>query len=183
MSTTTPATAPVTPGTMASSITFCRAASGYPNTAFSTVVHHEYGHHLVACAGSGQDEYGEGMGDVMGHLITDDPGAAWGFYGSCSEALRNADNTMQYPCSGEIHYCGQLLSGCVWSIRNALQVTYPTTYIDILADLAINSMLLHSGGGIAPDITIDYLTLDDDDGDIDNGTPAPLGNLHRIQCP
>jgi hypothetical protein len=154
-----------------SSITFCRAGSGYPNTAWSTVIHHEYGHHLVAMAGSGQDEYGEGMGDVMGVLITDDAGTGYGFEGSCSTPLRNADNTMQYPCSGEIHYCGQLLSGCVWSTRNQLLITNPTTYRDIIANLAVNAMLLHTGGGIDPSITIDYLTLDDNNGNIYDGTP------------
>lgn len=154
-----------------SSITFCRAGSGYPNTAWSTVIHHEYGHHLVAMAGSGQDEYGEGMGDVMGVLILDDAGTGYGFTGSCTTPLRSADNTLQYPCSGEIHYCGQLLSGCVWSTRNQLLVTNPTTYRDILSNLAINAMLLHSGGGIDPSITIDYLTLDDDNGNIYDGTP------------
>jgi hypothetical protein len=154
-----------------SSITFCRAGSGYPNTAWSTVIHHEYGHHLVAMAGSGQDEYGEGMGDVMGVLITDDAGTGYGFTGSCSTPLRSADNTIQYPCSGEIHYCGQLISGCVWSTRNQLLITNPTTYSDIISNLAINAMLLHTGGGIDPSITIDYLTLDDDNGNIYDGTP------------
>ena len=171
-----------------SSLTFCRAGSGYPNTAFSTVIHHEYGHHLVEMAGSGQEEYGEGMGDVMGLLITDDPGAAWGFFGSCTEPLRNADNTMQYPCTGEIHECGQLLSGCVWSTRNELLSTNPATYRSILSNLAINALLLHTGSTIAPDITIDYLTLDDNDGDIYNGTPhyneicTGFGD-HNMDCP
>jgi hypothetical protein len=135
------------------------------------VIHHEYGHHLVAMAGSGQDEYGEGMGDAMGVLITDDAGTGYGFTGSCTTPLRNADNTMQYPCSGEIHYCGQLLSGCVWSTRTALLSTNPSTYLDIISNLAVNAMLLHSGGGIDPSITIDYLTLDDDNGNIYDGTP------------
>jgi hypothetical protein len=170
------------------SITFCRAASGYPNTAFSTIVHHEYGHHLVEMAGNGQEEYGEGMGDVMGLLITDNPGAAWGFYGPCNQALRNAVNSIQYPCSGEIHYCGQLLSGCVWETRNELLITNPTTYRSIIANLAINAMLLHTGYQITPSITIDYLTLDDDDGNIGNGTPhhseicTGFGE-HNMDCP
>ncbi len=172
------------------SLTFCRSGGGYRNTAFSTVVHHEYGHHLVECAGSGQGQYGEGMGDVMGLLITDDPGAAYGFYGDgqCAVPLRNADNTLQYPCSGEIHDCGQLLSGCVWSTRNALAATHPTNYIDILAPLAISAMTLHSGTEITPQITIDYLTLDDDDGNINNGTPHHSEicagfTAHNMDCP
>ena len=170
------------------SITFCRASGSYPNTAFSTVIHHEYGHHLVAMAGSGQGQYGEGMGDVMGVLITDNPGLAYGFTGNCNTPLRNADNTIQYPCSQEIHYCGQLLSGCVWHTRNALAITNPTTYRDIIANLAINAMLLHTGTSITPSITIDYLTLDDNDGNIYNGTPhyseiCTGFNAHNMNCP
>ncbi len=153
------------------SITFCQSGGGYPNTAWSSVVHHEYGHHLVALAGSGQGQYGEGMGDVMGLLILDEPGTGWGFYGDCNQPLRNADNDIQYPCEGEIHYCGQLLSGCVWSTRNELILTNPITYLDILSNLAINAMLLHTGTMIDPSITIDYLTLDDDNGNIYDGTP------------
>ena len=154
-----------------SSINFFTSGGGCPNTAFSTVVHHEYGHHLVQMAGSGQGQYGEGMGDVMGVLILDDPGLAYGFYGDCDTLLRNADNDLQYPCSDEIHYCGQLISGCVWDTRNELKTTNPSTYIDIISNLAVNAMLLHTGQMITPSITIDYLVLDDDNGNIYDGTP------------
>jgi len=154
-----------------SSITFCRTGSGYPNTAWSSIIHHEYGHHLVAMAGSGQGQYGEGMGDVMGVLILDDPGIGWGFFGDCNTPLRHAVNDIQYPCNGPIHDCGQLLSGCVWETRNELEITNPSTYIDIISNLAINAMLLHTGDMITPSITIDYLVLDDDNGNIYDGTP------------
>jgi hypothetical protein len=132
--------------------------------------------------------YGEGMGDVMGILITDNPGLAYGFYGNCLDYMRTGDNTFQYPCSGEIHYCGQLISGCVWSTRNALQLNYPGNYRDIISGLAINAILLHTGTEITPSITIDYLTLDDDDGNIGNGTPhyqeiCAGFNAHNMDCP
>lgn len=170
------------------SINFYRSGGGCPNTAFGTVVHHEYGHHLVAMAGSGQGQYGEGMSDCMGVMITDDPGLAYGFLGNCNEPLRNADNNKQYPCSGGIHDCGQLLSGCVWDTRNALMANYPNTYMDILANLAVNAVLLHTGDLITPQITIDYLTLDDDNGNIYDGTPhyneicSGFG-AHNMDCP
>ena len=170
------------------SITFCRSSGSYPNTGFSTVIYHEYGHHLVELAGSGQGAYGEGMGDVMGVLITDDPGLAYGFFGNCNVPLRNADNNMQYPCVGEIHDCGTLISGAVWSTRNELLATNPGTYRDILSNLAINAMLLHTGSDIDPSITIDYLTLDDDNGDIYDGTPhyseiAAGFGAHNLDAP
>ncbi len=150
---------------------FCAAGGGSPNTAWSSVVYHEYGHHLVAMAGSGQDQYGEGYGDVISNVIFDESGTGFGFFGACGTPLREADNTMQYPCSGEVHLCGTLFSGCNWSLRQELIVTEPANYQTIMADLVVNSVLLHSGSNIGPDITIDYLTLDDDDGDLGNGTP------------
>ena len=156
-----------------SSINFYSAGGGCSNTAFSVVVHHEYGHHLVAVGGSGQDEYGEGMGDVMGVLVTGDPQLARGFYSDdCVNGIRNADNNYQYggSCSG-IHDCGQLISGCVWDTLAAMEASYPLTGHSIVSSLAVNSILLHSGGSITPSITYDWLTLDDDDGDLTNGTP------------
>lgn len=170
------------------SINFCQSGAGYPNSAFSTVVHHEYGHHLVSTAGSGQGQYGEGMSDVIGLLITDAPEAAIGFFGNCNGALRNAANGIQFPCDGEIHSCGQLISGCVWSIRNELIITHPEDYLDILSNLAINAILLHTGTMITPQITIDYLTLDDDDGNLFNGTlhfdELCAGfSAHNMDCP
>jgi hypothetical protein len=170
------------------SLNLCSSGGGYPNTAWGSVVHHEYGHHLVDMAGSGQGAYGEGMGDCMSVLVADDPRLGVGFYGDCDTPLRNADNTMQYPCSGEIHECGQLLSGCVWSTRNALAAAYPTDYLDILKNLTVNSILLHTGTAITPQIAIDFLTLDDDDENIDNGTPhydeiCTGFNAHNMDCP
>ncbi len=153
------------------SINFCLAGGGAVNTAYSSVVYHEYGHHLVNAGGSGQGAYGEGMGDVMSVLILDNPIIGLGFSGNCFSGIRSADNTMQYPCSGEIHFCGQLIAGCIWDIRNELVTTEPDDYTAVLGALAINSIILHDGSSIEPDIAIDYLTLDDDDADLCNGTP------------
>ena len=154
-----------------SSINFFKSGGGCANTAFDTIIHHEYGHHLVQMAGSGQGAYGEGLADTQGVLIFDYPDLALGFWMDCDEYMRTADNDLQYPCDGEIHYCGQLISGCIWDTRNELKITNPDTYRDIIASLAINSMLLHTGSGIDPSITVDFLVLDDDNGDIYDGTP------------
>ena len=123
-------------------------------------------------AGSGQGAYGEGLGDVLGVLLTGDNQLARGFYqGDCVNGIRNADNNHQYPCSGEIHDCGQLISGCVWDAMETVEAAFPGEGLDIVSSLAINSVLMHSGSGIDPTITFDWLTLDDDDGDLGNGTP------------
>jgi len=155
-----------------SSINFYSSGGGCNNTAFYDVVHHEYGHHVVNAGGSGQGQYGEGMGDCMGVIISDQPILGFGFQ-SCAAGIRTANNTLQYPQGSgvEIHTAGQLISGCVWSTRNELVAAGIPNYQTLLQRLCVNSVPLHSGTEIAPDITIDWLTLDDTDGNINNGTP------------
>lgn len=177
-----------------STINFFASGGGCANTGFGTVVHHEFGHNIVAKAGSGQGAYGEGMGDVCGVLATDQSGLGIGFQ-SCATPLRDANNNCQYlasgcsSCGSAIHSCGRLISGCVWSLRNELIVDYPGDYQQRLADLAINSILLHGAvSSITPAITVDFLTLDDDDGEVLNGTPnyariASAFNAHAMTAP
>jgi hypothetical protein len=177
-----------------SSLNCCEAGSDYGNTAFGSVIHHEYGHHVVSSAGSGQGEYGEGMADAIAMLYADDPRLGLGFFaGDCTNPLRTGDNTCQYSsscstCGSEIHACGQLLAGAIWSVRNAMQTAYPSTYRQILGSLTVASIHLHSGTAINSQIPIDFLTLDDDDGDIYNGTPHRAEicsgfGAHGLACP
>ncbi len=158
------------------SINFFRSGGGCSNTSASDVVYHEYGHHLVAVTGNGQGQFGEGAGDCIGVLMEDDPILGNGFEGNCSAGIRSADNNLQYPCNGGIHSCGRLLSACVWSTRNELIATEPSSYRDISASLFLGMMIVRGqtqpgNSTIDPSITIIYLELDDDDGDIGNGTP------------
>ena len=158
------------------SINFYRAGGSCNNTAFGTVVHHEYGHHLVATAGSGQGEYGEGFSDVISVLVTDNPRLADGF-STCGAGIRRADNTCLYlttgcsSCGSAIHACGQLISGCVWDTRLLLEASNPGQGLNIIRGLALDSVLLHTGTAINPDITIDFMVLDDDNGILGDGTP------------
>ena len=160
-----------------SSINFYTSGSGCPNTAFSSVVYHEYGHHLVATGGSGQGAYGEGMSDVTNILIADDPRLGVGFFSNCNDSLRNADNNCQYDpnncssCGSAIHSCGNLISGCVWDTMENIRVTEGSNMINVVAPIAFNAVRLHTGSSITPEITIDYLTLNDDDGNLANGSP------------
>ena len=161
----------------ASTINFYLAGGGCANTAFGTVVHHEYGHNVVEKGGSGQGEYGEGMGDVCGLLVSDEPRTGIGFQ-TCSNGIRTAANNCQFSatgcssCGSAIHSCGQLISGCVWDLRNLLLAAYPASYRTVLADLAVNSVLLHGAvTTINADITIDFLQLDDDNANLADGTP------------
>ena len=166
-------------------INFYIAGGGCAATSFGDVVAHEYGHNMVSKGGSGQQQYGEGMGDICGFLLSDDPRTGVGFQ-TCTTGIRTAANTCQFnatscatgstssgaTCGSEIHSCGQLISGCCWDMRNRFAATYPSTYRTDVADLCVNSILLHGNiSTIAADITIDFLTLDDDNANIADGTP------------
>jgi len=153
-----------------SSINFFKAGGGCPNTAYSTVIAHEYGHFVIhqGWSGAGGD-YHEGMADVVAALLMDTDCLGRGFQGGF-DCLRSGYNDVDCPCFGEPHYCGQVISGAFWLLRDELFVTEPVDYRYITANLAFNSILLHPS--IVNDgITVDVLTLDDDDGDLTNGTP------------
>ena len=171
-----------------SSINFYTSGGGCSNTANTTVVYHEYGHHLINVGGSGQGAFGEGMSDTVAVAITDSPSLGLGFQNNCNTPLRSADNSVQYPCTTPIHSCGRVLSGSVWDTREALVAAGVENYRELIAGWVINSILMHTGTSITPQITIDFLSLDDDDDDILNGTPhyAQIDEgfgLHNMPAP
>ena len=176
------------------SINFCLGSSTYTNTSFASVSHHEYGHHIINSGGSGQGEYGEGMADTVAVLQSGQHGLAYGFFlNQCATPLRDADNTCQFStgcssCGSEIHACGQLISGTIWSVRKALAVSNPSTYVDLINNLVLSSIPLHKGTAINSQIAIDLLTLDDNDGNLNNGTPhyndiCSGFTAHGMTCP
>ncbi len=158
-------------------INFYRSGGGCNNSAFGDIVHHEYGHHVVSMGGSSQGAYGEGMADSIAMLITGRSEEGIGFL-NCATGVRNADNDCQYTasycssCGVEVHACGQLLSGCVWDLWKELRITEPVNHLSILRRLTVESVLLHgSNSTITPAIAAHFLALDDNDGNIYNGTP------------
>ncbi len=155
-------------------INFYRAGGGCVNTCYSTVVYHEYGHFVIAMGHpNASGDYHEGIADVTAAFLTDDPCLGIEFRGVGTGCIRNAVNDRMYPCSGGVHYCGQVISGAFWQTLLELRQRYGGNREQALAvarPLYLNSILLRPTG-ISPQITIDVLTLDDDDGNIYNGTP------------
>lgn len=176
------------------SINFCQRTDGRTNTAMGGVIHHEYGHHIVASGGSKQQEYGEGMADTIAMLFSGNPELSVGFRLDCNESLRSAVNTCQYSqadcssCGPGIYECGALISGTVWDIWQQLKLTDPANADDVIRSLVFNSIPMHTGTSIDPSIAIDLLTLDDDDTLLENGTPhyeeiCTGFGLHGMDCP
>lgn len=176
-------------------LNFCRRAEYRNNAAFGSIVHHEYGHHIVDSGGSGQAEYGEAMADIAAMLIARDPRMGLGYRPTdCEEAIRRADRDCRYDenecssCGPGIYECSGVLTGAVWDMWQELDVTAPASADDIVRSLVFSSIPLHTGGDIDPSIVVDLLVLDDDDGLVENGTPhyaaicAGFG-AHDLHCP
>ena len=111
----------VSPSWPSPSLNFYRAGDGCANSAFASVIAHEYGHFIVDRHGLEQGAFGEGYGDTMAVLVYDNPKFGPDFFGpgTLGRDIENAD--VQYPCSGVPHICGQLLAGVWWDFRLLLE--------------------------------------------------------------
>jgi len=175
------------------SINFYAAGGGCVNTAYTSVVSHEYGHFIVNRLGLLQGAFGEGYGDVIGMLMYDDPILGRDFYGVGTNVRDPVGENLQYPCSGEIHYCGMLIGGCWWDIRDQIGITEGSapglaTTQQLFADWSMITIGGIDTNSAHPQTAIEVLTVDDVDGNIYNGTPhfneicTAFGN-HNIPCP
>lgn len=176
-------------------INFCQRTGDRTNTAFGSIIHHEYGHHIIDSGGSGQSEYGEGMADAIAALFSGDPRIGVGYYpNNCSQPLRSIDNDCQYSatecssCGPGLYECGAVLSSTIWDIWQELEISAPANADDIIRSLVFSSIPLHTGSDVDASIAIDMLTLDDDDGLLENGTPHYVEicagfAAHGMSCP
>ncbi|MFI4916082.1 MAG: hypothetical protein ACIAS6_06195 [Phycisphaerales bacterium JB060] len=174
------------------SINFFRSGSGCVNTAYSTVVAHEYGHFIVNRLGLRQGAFGEGYGDSVAINLYDTGVVGQSFFGGGS--IRNPEGArQQYPCGSAIHTCGQVLGGSWRWIR--LNMTDTLGSAEALArsrDLFVGWSMITLGGdgddSATPRTAVEVLTIDDDDGILGNGTPnydeiCMAFDRHGIDCP
>jgi hypothetical protein len=147
------------------------------NTAFSSVVAHEYGHHIVNRLGLAQGGFGEGFGDVMSILQYDDF-VVGRFFQTSGAPVRSPDTAMvQYPCSTcAVHTGGQVLGGSICKVRRNLGNRYGSAVgLEKARQNTISWSRVtlggNSGDSALPRTLTEYLTVNDDDGNINNGTP------------
>ncbi|MBL8859936.1 MAG: hypothetical protein JNL28_15620 [Planctomycetes bacterium] len=158
---------------------YYRAGSGCSNFAFSTVVAHEFGHWLnsLYSTNNGSDGMGEGNADVWALYTFDTPYNGQGAYNG-SGYVRIGTNTRQFcgdaspGCYGQVHADGEVWMGAAWKIRSRLNTTYGNTIGDQIANsLFLGWMNSYNQTQIKSIIETQWLTLDDDDGNINTGTP------------
>ncbi len=163
------------------------------NTAFATVITHEYGHFILNQLGVPQGAFGEGFADTLSILRFDNPIIGEDFYTDGSAVRDIAGANQQYPCGGEIHTCGQVLAGVFWDLKLAFEETFGTAAgLANAQQLFVDWSAITTGGSgtdsAYPTTAVEVLTVDDDDGVIENGTPnradiCAAFEAHGIDCP
>lgn len=164
------------------------------NTAYSSVISHEYGHFVVEQLGLRQGSFGEGFGDILAMLIYDDPVVGRDFFAPGSPVRDPVAANKQYPCFGGVHDCGQVLSGIWWRIKEALQDEYGEhegleRARQLFTDWSLVTAGIRFGRNSATATTaVEVLTVDDDDDTVLNGTPnrdviCNSFAAHGVACP
>lgn len=154
------------------SINFFRAGGSCPNTAYADVVLHEYGHGVDARKGGILDGgLSEGFGDAMAILATRQPCLGRDFLGA-GTCLRPATDVILWPpAPGEgVHAIGRRYAGFSWELIEQLKNTYSDDgAFDIAARLILGAALANPSD--IPDAVHLSFLIDDDDGNLANGTP------------
>ena len=157
------------------------------------MIAHEFGHFVLFKRHITQAAFGEGFGDATAMLLYNTPIIGEHFYLS-GGAVRNPEAAnLQYPCSGDIHYCGQVLAGIWWDIKkNFVQRYGQATGLEKTRQLQVDWTLITAGGlwpnSAIPRTAIEVLTMDDDNGFLGDGTPnmnqiCSAFHAHGIECP
>jgi hypothetical protein len=176
-------------------INFYAQGGGCANTGeMRQVVHHEFCHGISneILGGQGTEGIGEGNSDILGNLITQDPVVGRGFYlNNCTSGIRNSLNTLVYPddvVGQEIHTAGQVIAGFNWDEMVLLQAQYGDS-----VGTWYSGKIWHEGRVLLhpqnqPDQVLATFTADDDNGNLDDGTPnydaiCQAATNHGFACP
>lgn len=170
-------------------IFFLRRSSRCENTArIADVIYHEFGHSLhfnsyIEGVGAWEGALSEGISDVLAALITRDHGMARGFFLSSPNApMRDLDppgkeKKWGVDTTGEAHDDGEIIAGTFWDLMVALEDRLgPTAGYEKTIELWYAVM---QRAADIPSSYAEVLLADDDDGDLQNGTPN-LCTIHAV---
>jgi Zn-dependent metalloprotease len=145
------------------------------------IVYHEYGHaisNIFYRDQGGDDPNGamqEAFSDLWAMAITDDPVVGKGAsIGGRRDFIRRYDqNPKVYPedLVGEVHSDGEILAGAFWQMRQNLDSLDQMSELLAATYYSLPDAVSGNEGQLYRDILIDVLTANDDDNNLNNGTP------------
>ena len=155
---------------------FLRAGGGCVDSAYSSVVLHEFGHHVVNSLNLAQGAFGEGYGDALAIVFLQEGIIGRDFAGAGNHVRNVSASSVNVPCVSSIHFCGQAL-GKFWyelglNLRSDLGSAVGQ---QVLQQLFVDWSALTLGGingfPIRDEMILEVLLADDDDGNLNNGSP------------
>ena len=154
-------------------INFYNAGGSCANTAFSTVISHEWGHGLDdrfgGISNASGDGLSEGWGDIIGMYLVDSPNLGQGFQ-TQGVALRSGNNTKMYGTQTEVHAAGEIWMGFAWKLRENLRANLGNAQaVAISNDIVVTSIVADAIN--QADAVREVFIADDDDGNLANGVP------------
>jgi hypothetical protein len=159
------------------------------NTAFSTVVTHEWGHGIDDRYGGISQTNGlsEAWGDTVSMYIVDYP-IVGEYFTTAGGFVRTGTNTQQYPTGSGVHQQGQSFMGFAWKLRERLATTLGnrTQAIAVSNDIVISSLAANALN--QADAVVQVFVADDNDANLLNGVPhydelVYAANLHSLPYP
>jgi hypothetical protein len=148
-------------------------AGSCSNTAFSSVIAHEWGHGLDdrygGISNSTGDGLSEGWGDIIGMYLLDDWRLGLGFQ-TAGVPLRSGLNTTMYGTASAVHTAGQVWMGFAWRYRENLRTAFGTQQALLISnDTVIGSIVADATN--QADAVREVFIADDNDGNLLNGVP------------
>ncbi|MBI3818547.1 MAG: hypothetical protein HY286_07645 [Planctomycetes bacterium] len=154
-------------------INFYSSGGGCVNTAFSTVIYHEFGHGVDDYFGGiANGALSEAIGDIFSMYTTGQAINGQDFFGAGS-FIRTGENNTSWPassCGGEVHCVGETFMGFAWQAYKLLKTSLGATAGIQAAENAFLSIMPPNPSSIPNAVTQVFID-DDDDGNLNNGTP------------
>ncbi|MEO7329133.1 MAG: hypothetical protein ABI193_11170, partial [Minicystis sp.] len=157
-------------------VNFFKSNAQCENTGrIADVNYHEFGHSfhfhaIIPGVGVFDGALSEGQADYLAVTMTGDPGTARGFFKS-NQPLRDLESPKKiWPDDvGEIHDTGIIIGGALWDLRKALVLKYGEEKGIATADQLYYQAIRRAAD--IPTMYVESIAADDDDGDLENGTP------------
>lgn len=170
------------------SINFFPSGGGCNSTArIADVVYHEYGHgiHFYLTNGNMNDTIQEGVADYFAHTITEDPNMGPYFFPGQEAGIRNATQMRTYPSGvqgdfAQVHESGKIWTNTWWLLRNKMIAKHGYSLGVKYTDLLHTNTL--RGNPTYPTSYAMTLAADDDDSNLDNGTPNSCEITQEFQA-
>lgn len=155
-------------------LNFFESGGGCNNTGrIADVAYHEWGHgfhYYNMLSGEYDGTMGEGIGDVIAFLQTNDHIVAPNFQLDGS-AIRNVERNLVYPedIVDEVHHDGLIFAGSVWDWWTALKGEFgEDDAYSIIVPVVVDGL---RAGPVLTTVFDEFVFADDDNADLSDGTP------------